>query len=127
MEQTHRGAISAEISTATVRLLAEYTGRGPTKAHTVINKNSVLVLLADTLTKGEQSLARMGMSDHVLETRKRYQHAMRDDLIAAVEQHTGRRVIAFMSDNHIEPDMAAEVFALEPLQGDGAGPSDSDV
>jgi uncharacterized protein YbcI len=123
MEATQRGAVSAEISKATVQLLSEYTGRGPTKAHTVVNKDSVMVLLADTLTKGERSLARMGMSDHVLETRKRYQEAMREDLIGAVEKHTGRKVIAFMSDNHIEPDMAAEVFVLEPLSPDGDGHS----
>jgi uncharacterized protein YbcI len=124
MEQTQRGAVSAEISRAAVQLVAEYTGRGPTKAHTVINRDSVLILLGDTLTKGERSLARKGMSDHVQETRRLYQRAMRDDLIGAVEEHTGRRVIAFMSDNHIDPDMAAEVFVLEPLPGDGAGRAD---
>jgi uncharacterized protein YbcI len=114
MEETRRGLISAEISTAAVKLVAEYTGRGPTKAHTVINRDSVLILMGDTLTKGERSLVRMDMSDHVLETRRRYQTAMRDDLVAAVEEHVGRKVIAFMSDNHIEPDMAAEVLVLEP-------------
>jgi uncharacterized protein YbcI len=124
MDQAQRGALSAQISTAAVRLVAEYTGRGPTKAHTVINRDSVLILLGDTLTKGERSLAKMGMSDHVQETRRRYQMAMREDLVGAVEEHTGRRVIAFMSDNHLDPDMAAEVFVLEPLPGDGAGRSD---
>jgi uncharacterized protein YbcI len=124
MEQTQRGAVSAEISRAAVQLVAEYTGRGPTKAHTVINRDSVMILLGDTLTKGERSLAGKGMSDHVLETRRLYQRAMREDLIGAVEEHTGRRVIAFMSDNHIDPDVAAEVFVLEPLPEDGAGRSD---
>jgi uncharacterized protein YbcI len=117
MEQTQRGAVSAEISTAAVRIVAEYTGRGPTKAHTVINRDSVLILLGDTLTKGERSLAGKGMSDHVRETRRLYQSAMREDLIGAVEEHTGRRVIAFMSDNHVDPDMAAEVFVLDSLPG----------
>jgi uncharacterized protein YbcI len=120
MEQTQRGAVSAQISTAAVQILAEYTGRGPTKAHTVVNRESVLILLGDTLTKGEQSLVKKGMSDHVLETRQRYQVAMREDLIAAVEQHTGRHVIAFMSSNHIDPDLAAEVLVLEPLPTNGA-------
>jgi uncharacterized protein YbcI len=120
MEQTQRGAVSAQISTAAVQILAEYTGRGPTKAHTVVNRESVLILLGDTLTRGEQSLVKNGMSDHVLETRQRYQVAMREDLIAAVEQHTGRHVIAFMSSNHIDPDLAAEVLVLEPLPTNGA-------
>jgi uncharacterized protein YbcI len=123
MEHSQRGAVSAEISTAAVQLIAEYTGRGPTKAHTVINRDSVMILLADTLTKGERTLAKNGMAEHVLDTRKRYQRAMKAELVATVEEHTGRKVVAFMSDNHVEPDMAAEVFVLEPLPGgDGAQP-----
>jgi len=122
MEVTQRGSASAQISTEAVRLIADYTGRGPTKAHTVINRDSVMILLGDTLTKGERSLAKMGMGDHVMETRRRYQMAMRDDLIASVEKHMGRKVIAFMSDNHIEPDVAAEVFVLEPQSQNGAEP-----
>jgi uncharacterized protein YbcI len=123
MEKTQRGAVAAEISTAAVRLLSEYTGRGPTKAHTVINRDSVLILLRDTLTKGEQSLVGKGMSEHVLETRRLYQRAMREDLTAAIEEHTGRRVIAFMSDNHLDPDVAAEILVLEPLPRDDTGRS----
>jgi hypothetical protein len=52
--------------------------------------------------------------------RHRFQVAMRDDLVAAVESATERKVIAFMSDNHVPPDMAAEIFVLEP-QPDGQG------
>ena len=40
---------------------------------------------------------------------------MRGDLIAAVEEHTGRKVIAFLSDNHIDPDIGVETFVLEPV------------
>jgi uncharacterized protein YbcI len=122
MEQTQRGSISAEISTAAVKLVAEYTGRGPTKAHTVINRDTVLIVLGDTLTKGERSLAKMGLSDHVLQTRRHYQTAMREDLTKEVEERTGRKVIAFMSDNHLDPDMAAEVLILEPQSQDGSEP-----
>jgi uncharacterized protein YbcI len=42
---------------------------------------------------------------------------MRDELVALVEEQLGRKVIAFMSQNHIDPDLAVEVFVLEP---DGA-------
>jgi uncharacterized protein YbcI len=120
MEET-QGSVSAEISTAAVQLVAEYTGRGPTKARTVINQDSVMILMGDTLTKGERSLANKGMSEHVLETRRRYQDVMQDDLSAAVEKATGRKVIAFMSANHIDPDLAAEVMVLEPVSEDGDG------
>jgi uncharacterized protein YbcI len=105
---------AGEISRRSVQLLREYTGRGPTKARTVINHDSVLILLGDTLTKSERTLAESGMADHVQHTRREFQRLMRDDLVDLVEQESGRKVIAFMSDNHIEPDIAAEVFVLEP-------------
>ena len=108
------GMVAASISNAVVRILHEYTGRGPTKARTDIHPESVVVLLADTLTKGERVLADNGNPDLVLRTRQHFQRLMRDDMIAAVEGLTERRVIAFMSENHIDPDMAAEVFVLEP-------------
>jgi uncharacterized protein YbcI len=109
-------ARSAMISTATVRLLHERTGRGPTKAKTLINDEVVTVLLADTLTKGERTLVADGRSDRVLQLRHDYQQTMREDLIAIVESQLERKVIAFMSQNHIDPDLAVEVFVLEPAK-----------
>jgi uncharacterized protein YbcI len=112
---THpNGRLSAGISNAVVKVLHEYTGRGPTKARTDINPNSVIVLLADTLTKAERVLVDAGNADLVLRTRKQFQELMRRDLVAAVEELTQRKVIAFMSENHIDPDMASEIFVLEP-------------
>jgi uncharacterized protein YbcI len=105
------------ISTAAVQLLHEYTGRGPTKAKTLINDDVVTILLADTLTKGERKLVDAGRSDRVLQLRHDYQLTMQDDLIGIVERQLGRKVIAFMSQNHIDPDLAVEVFVL---QADGA-------
>jgi hypothetical protein len=31
------------------------------------------------------------------------------------EELTARKVVGFMSDNHIDPDITVEVFILEPL------------
>jgi uncharacterized protein YbcI len=108
------GSVAAGISNAVVKLLAEYTGRGPTRARTDINANSVVVLMADTLTKGERVLVDNGQSELVLHTRKEFQNVMRSDMIAAVEELMETKVIAFMSENHIDPDMAAEIFIIEP-------------
>jgi|SRR4051794_37279603 uncharacterized protein YbcI len=105
---------SAMISTSAVQLLHEYTGRGPTKAKTLINDNVVMIVLADTLTKGESTLVEKGKSDRVLQLRHDYQDAMRDDLVGIVERQLDRKVIAFMSQNHIDPDLGVEVFVLEP-------------
>ena len=72
-------------------------------------------MLRDTLTKGERSLVRDGLADLVLKTRKAYQDTMREDLVTEVERITGRTIAAFLSDNHIDPDIAIETFVLEPL------------
>jgi uncharacterized protein YbcI len=118
-DEITRGSQAAEISNRAVQLLHDYTGRGPTRAHTVINRDSVLILLGDTLTKGERTLAADGQAQFVLDMRHRFQMAMREDLITVVEDIMERKVVAFMSDNHIDPDMAAEVFVLEPVSDDG--------
>src|SRR5918912_21595 len=113
-EQRDVRPAAAEISTAAVGVLREYTGRGPTKAKTMINDDVVTVLFADTLTKGERRLAQNGHAERIIELRHDFQEVMREDLIAIVERRLERKVIAFMSQNHIDPDLAVEVFVLQP-------------
>jgi uncharacterized protein YbcI len=107
---------TAKIATAVVQVLHEYTGRGPTKAKATINENMVTVLLADTLTNGERALVDRGRASRVIQLRHDYQLVMRDDLVEIVERELDRKVIAFMSQNHIDPDLAIEVFVLEPAK-----------
>ncbi len=107
-------SVSARISNLVVQLLHTYTGRGPTKARTSISDDLVSVVLRDTLTKGEQSLVSDSQAPLVLEMRHAYQQTMRKELIDGVQQLTGRKVIAFMSSNHLDPDIAIESFVLEP-------------
>jgi uncharacterized protein YbcI len=107
------GPSAAAISNLVVRLMSEYTGRGPTKSRTYVHEDLITVVLQDTLTKGERSLVRDGKEDLVLSTRLAYQMTMRQDLIAGLEQLTGRTVRAFMSANHMEPDVAVEIFLLD--------------
>ena len=109
-----RASRTSMISSHVVHTMAEYTGRGPTKARTSIDGDVVTTLMGDTLTKGERSLVGDGRGQLVLDLRKAFQSTMREDLIAGVERVMNRKVIAFMSDNHIDPDFAAEVFVLAP-------------
>jgi uncharacterized protein YbcI len=114
-EQLTRGAAAAQISRAIVRIWHEYTGRGPTKARTTITDDLIVVLLADTLLKAERNLVRDGREEQVLSMRRAFQDTMRSDLVRAVQDVTGREVLAFMSHNHVDPDLAAELFILVPL------------
>ena len=108
------GPLQAAISNGVVQTISEYTGRGPTKARTTITHDWVFVTLEDTLTKGERKLAESGRPESVLKTRHDFQSAMESDLRELVEKMMGRQVLAFMSANHIDPDVAIEVFALAP-------------
>jgi uncharacterized protein YbcI len=108
------GKLAAAISTAVVRALARTTGRGPTKARTTLGENGVFVVHQDSLTHGEQTLADAGEREAVLDLRHRWQRVMERDLSSEIEELTGRKVIGFLSDNHIDPDLAVEVFVLEP-------------
>jgi len=102
------------ISNLVVRLLSEHTGRGATQARTHFNDNLITVVVQDLMTKGEHSLIRDGRGDLVLETRRAYQKAMSGELSAGVQDITGRKVIAFLSANHLDPDIAIESFMLAP-------------
>ena len=117
------GSSSAAISNLTVRLLSQYTGRGPTKARTFFNDDMVTVVLQDTLTKAETTLVDKDRRELVLLTRLTFQEVMGDDLIAGIETITGRAVTAFLSANHIDPDIAVETFILAPTQAALADPA----
>jgi uncharacterized protein YbcI len=107
------GSLNAAIANAVVRLTHEYTGRGATGARTITSGNLVTVLMTDLLTRAERKLAANGKTDTVIRLRAEVHATMRDDLVAAVELLTERKVLAFMSANHVEPDMAIQAFVLE--------------
>jgi uncharacterized protein YbcI len=112
------GVMTAAISNSMVRLLHRYTGRGPTRARTTIGENIIVCVMGATLTKGEQSLVQDGKAEVVLHSRRAFQDTIQADAISAVQELSGRRVVAFMSNNHIDPDLAVEVFILEPAGSD---------
>ena len=114
-EIQQQGELAAAISNAVVRELASTTGRGPTKAKATLGQDAVFVVLQDTLTQGERNLVQGGESEAVLNLRRLWQKIMRERCSRTVEELMGRRVVGFMSDNHIDPDIAVEVFILEPL------------
>jgi uncharacterized protein YbcI len=66
------------------------------------------------MTRAEQSLVASGEGEAVLAMRRAAQRTMAEEMTAAVEGLTNRKVVAFMCDNHLDPDMAVEVFILNP-------------
>lgn len=102
----------AQLADAVAACVRKYTGRGPTATRVLQNDETVVVVMRDTLSKGEQTLVDHGHVDEVLAIRRSFQEAMRKDTVAAIERITGQRVITFMSTNSTTPDYAVEIFIL---------------
>jgi Na+-translocating membrane potential-generating system (MpsC) len=62
-----------------------------------------------------------GEPDQVLEMRRGFQRVMKERYTEMIETLTRRKVLAFLSQAHIEPDLTIEMFLMDgPLPGFGA-------
>jgi uncharacterized protein YbcI len=95
-----------------VRLQSEYYGKGPTKAKTYIVDDLVVVVLEESFTRAEKTLAERGEREAIQHIRRRFQQQLADSFTSIVEQATGRRVRAFMSETDIDQDVSVETFLL---------------
>ncbi len=108
------GEVLAEISDGLVALHRRYYGKGPTAAKTYEIDDTIVCILRDGFTTVEATLIAEGRENVVREMRTHFQGAMRQEFRDVVESATGREVIAYLSQVHIDPDMAVEVFTLGP-------------
>jgi uncharacterized protein YbcI len=110
----------ADVTRELVSLHREYYGKGPTKARSYRVDDTVISILQGGFTTVEETLIAEGRSAPVHEIRRSFQTAMEDRFRAVVETATGRKVIAYMSQIHTDPDLAVELFMLAPItEGDG--------
>ncbi|MDF2754152.1 MAG: hypothetical protein K0S82_2535 [Gaiellaceae bacterium] len=117
-EATQRARQATAIGNAVTRLHREHYGRGATTVRTVLQRNYAIAFLEDIYTPVERTLIEAGEQEAVKHTRQVFQVAMRERFSEAVEAITGRKVVAFMSQVHFDPDLAAEIFVLEPVGAD---------
>jgi uncharacterized protein YbcI len=108
----------ADISNEVVRLVRQHFGKGPTQAKTVWADDVVVTVLRGGFTQAERTLLAAGKGDVVEEGRRAMQEVFEREMKTAVERITGRRVEAFMSTNHHDPDLSLEIFVLCPPGGD---------
>ena len=115
------GELLSAISTRIVSLLREHYGRGPTKAKTYMLDDLVVCVLRNGFTAVEQTMMDSGQESQVVEMRHNFQKMMGERYKSVIEDLTGRKVIAFLSQAHVEPDITLEVFMLdEAVAGFGA-------
>ena len=106
----------AQISTGLVQLHSRYYGKGPTKAKTHMVNDTVVCILRGGFTTVERTLLDTGEVESVYQMRRSFQQAMETEFRNVVEQATGRTVIAYMSSINVDPDLAVELFVLEPAE-----------
>ena len=121
----------AQISTGLVQLHSRYYGKGPTKAKTHLVDDTIVSVLRGGFTTVERTLLETGRVESVYQMRRTFQQVMEDEFRRVVEEASGRRVIAYMSSINVEPELAVEIFVLEPLESpasvDGASESGEQV
>ena len=116
------GKVASAISNAIVGLHRDHYGRGADRTRTVLGSDYVIVFLEGVYTPVERTLIDAGRFDAVAATRTAFQATMREKFSAAVEELVGRKVIGFLSQVHVDPDLSVETFILEPSQ-DGGEPA----
>jgi len=116
------GHLLAAISNRIVQIQREHYGRGPMKAKTYALDDLVVVVMRGTgFTPLEKTILDSGDPDRIVEMRHEFQHMMTKRFTDTIEELTGRKVLAFLSQAHVEPDLTLEIFFVDgPLEGFGA-------
>ena len=115
------GKLLSQITNRIVSLTREHYGRGPIKTKTYVLDNLIVCVLSDGFTAIERTMMKGGEAERVLEMRRDFQRMMKARYTEMIEQLTDRKVLAFLSQAHVEPDLTIEIFLMDgPLAGFGA-------
>jgi uncharacterized protein YbcI len=116
------GHLLAAISNRIVHIQREHYGRGPMKAKTYALDDLVIVVMRGTgFTPLEKTMLDSGDPERIVAMRHEFQHIMTRRFTDTIEELTGRKVLAFLSQAHVEPDLTLEMFFVDgPLEGFGA-------
>ncbi len=112
-----RGALVSQLSREIVQLHARLYGRGPTKARSYLHGDYAVCILEEVFTTAERTLITAGSGDHVSDTRKKFQEAVKDEFIDVVERITKRTVRVFLSQVDVEANLALEFFIFAEQEG----------
>jgi uncharacterized protein YbcI len=108
-------ALLHAVTEAMVGLHERYHHRAPVTAKTLLLGGDLLAcVMGGIYTDVEKTLIELQQTTIVQETRSTFQIAMQHKFIAAIEELSGRGVLAFISNHHVGPDMEIELFMLKP-------------
>ena len=105
----------AAISSGLVHLHVQFYGKGPTRAKTHMVDDTIICMLEGGFTIVERTLIDDGKAHDVERIRRSFERTMERQFTGLIEAETGRAVVAYMSQVHADPDLAVELFVLEPV------------
>ena len=114
----HSGETLATISDGMVQLHTRFYGKGPSRAKTHLIDDTIVCILWNGFTTVEQTLIAEDEAETVAAFRHTFQKTMQDQFTSVIEEATGRTVIAYMSQVHVDPNVAVELFLLESGTGE---------
>ena len=118
--ETSQSSPRKEIGRGAVQIAKEHIGRGPNKVRVTIAEDAVLIRYEESFTPAERRLVADGDPDFVRLMRRRFQDAVRPDMVALVERTLGRTARTFLSDHDVVNDVGIELILLDELE-DTAG------
>jgi uncharacterized protein YbcI len=87
--------------------------RAPATAKSQMLGNDLLAcVLGGVFTDVEKTMIELERGPLVQETRSAFQEAMQQKFIDEVERLSGREVLAFISNQHVGPDIEVELFVF---------------
>jgi uncharacterized protein YbcI len=110
-------ALLTAVTAAMVAMHERYHHRVPVTAKTLLLGDEVLIcVLSGVYSDVEKTMIELQRGTLVQQVRSAFQVAMEHKFIAAVERLSGREVLAFVSDQHVGPDIEIELFMLKPIE-----------
>ncbi len=109
----HGDELLLAVTDAMVGLHRRYHHREPVSAKTQMLGNDLLAcVLGGVYTDVEKTMIELQRGTIVQETRSAFQNAMQHKFIDEVERLSGRDVLAFISNQHVGPDIEIELFVF---------------
>jgi uncharacterized protein YbcI len=110
-------AVAATISEEIVQIHTDSYGQVG-DARCFMFEDLVITFVDIELLPSEELLVEAGHPELVKEVHDQFEETIRASFMAAVERATGRAVVAFMSQTHIDPHFTIEVFVLDGSSND---------
>ena len=108
-------ALLEAVSDSMAALHERYHHRRPARTKTQLLDDELLVcLMGGVYTDVEKTMIEIQRHGLVKDMRSEFQNAMQDRFISEVERLSGRKVVSFISNTHVGPDLEIELFMLAP-------------